>query len=206
VSQQKSASTEFTLIEVPPEVQTLVDEWDTEENLRKRRVFPIRIETLGWFTARGELPTSASIESDLQIGLEACLWNSPYWREILDDYHVVDLDAWGRILWPDSYKEAFYDNYFNFKVSDIPDEWSRADREKSHGRGAGRAREVAHKTVITNLLRGSQTACCWNGVKRVSADSLADFDWEVHYNGLLDTCRNAVHYPLKPTAIRFEIS
>lgn len=206
VSRQRPVSSEFNLIDIPPEIQTLVDEWDAEENLRKRRVFPIRIEALSWFTARGELPTSASIESDLQAGLEACLWNSPYWREILEDYRVVDIDAWGRILWPDSYREAFYDNYFPYTKCDIPDEWSRADREKSHGRGAGRAREVARKAVITNLLRASQTISCWNGAKRVSPESIADFDWEVHYNGLLEKCRDAIQYPLQPVSIRFEIS
>jgi hypothetical protein len=42
------------------------------------------------------------------------------------------MGGWKRIRRNDDIREAFYDLYF---PDDIPDEWSAADQEKSHGYG-----------------------------------------------------------------------
>lgn len=87
---------------------------------RARRVKIIPPACLFLTTARGRLSVIQSTEEDLMIPLEGLLHQSPFWSPLLP--MPGDDDA----------REAFFQNWF---PDDIPDEWSPAARQVSHGRG-----------------------------------------------------------------------
>lgn len=94
--------------------------WSTITSLREQRIYSIPYSSLYGFTRRGTgLDTMGQLH---WLGKEE-FEKSPYWKTKV----WVDGD--------DDTKENFYDTYFNYKLCDIPDEWSIKDREKSHGRG-----------------------------------------------------------------------
>jgi hypothetical protein len=57
------------------------------------------------------------------------LWGSVYWDEV-----AAAVGGWEAVRSNDEVREAFYDEHF---PKDIPDEWSKKERAKSHGRGIG---------------------------------------------------------------------
>ncbi len=203
--QQDLDSVIFATKDLPIELQSLVAEWDAEENLRKRRFYPIRMEALGWFTARGMLPTTDSIEDDLCWGLEGALWFSPYWRTILESYHASFHEPSNRLIWHDNCKEAFYHTYFPWTKYDIPDEWSAADRQKSHHRGLGKSAAAARILMLQHLLRSCKTAALWNGLQGLKADAIPDYDFESEYTKLQGACATGIPWPLPPISLAFEI-
>ena len=63
--------------------------------------------------------------------IEKYLVGCPFWDEVLTEY--ANVNEQGQIEWQsDDKMEEFYDTYF---PDDIPDEWSKRDKEKSHGDG-----------------------------------------------------------------------
>lgn len=192
--------------ELPKEFSDLVAEWDAEDNLRKRRVFPIRSEACLYLTARSSTPTSESLESDLMTGLEASLWASKYWRAVLERHGVRGISGDGRIGITDKCREAFYDTYFHFASHDIPDEWSRADREKSHGRGCGKTAENARQLYLTRIFQRSQSAGIWRGCQEMKGVTVSDLDFEVVYAEAREACQTHLEamMPLKPMTLQLD--
>lgn len=187
--------TPFVLRELPSETRVSIDEWDKEGSLRKRRVYKIRQEALLYLTQRSQDSELISSESDIQDELLESLLNSPYWSDILNGY--MKEGCWTS----DSYKEMFYETYFD----DIPDEWSREDREKSHGRGLARTPEIGLSRFIDSLFQRSKPVQIWNYIK---LDSYMDtLTWDNLYNGIRGECRKTLdlHLPFKPITRVFEI-
>ena len=89
--------------------------------MRKRRIYSIPTDCLYLFTKRGNMPACETTDMDLTHHLEENLHGSRFWDEYLSSLDGTDLQ-----------REEFYDTFF---PNDIPDEWSRKDREKSHGAG-----------------------------------------------------------------------
>ena len=104
----------FVGTHVPSCPKEHMDAWNARKDLpmRKRRAYAVPSECLYWMTERGKMRTSDSTEEDIMGSLRHMCSTSPFWSDKLD-YRV-------------------HDTYF---TSDIPDEWSSADRQKSHGRG-----------------------------------------------------------------------
>jgi hypothetical protein len=92
-------------------------------NIRMSRKFSIPYDCHLGLTRRGLNWNSSKVLHDMSL---YSLLASPIWAGILDDY-VDKNNEWRG----DDEKEAFYDKYF--KGCDVPDEWSVANREKSHG-------------------------------------------------------------------------
>jgi hypothetical protein len=80
--------------------------------MREARWGTIPYDCLHFFTGR-----TTNTESELLTGLEQALPGSQFWDEVLPHYNWLN-------------REEFFETYF---TSDIPDEWSSADRQKSHG-------------------------------------------------------------------------
>ena len=80
--------------------------------MRDARWATIPYDCLHLFTQR-----LTNTESELMSGLERALPGSQFWDEVLPSYNYLN-------------REEFFEKYF---TSDIPDEWSSADRQKSHG-------------------------------------------------------------------------
>lgn len=203
--QWSMATKPLPLIEIPSEIKTLINEWDAEENIRKRRVYAIRGEALLFLANRSTLATSISTESDIQTGLHRELWKSPYWHDILQEYRANGLTESESLDMPDRMKEAFFDTYFNWKTCDIPDEWTTAEREKSHGRGCGKTSEGALRQYMATLFRTCKSQL-WKHT--ISIDQIQNWDLEAEYSKLLEPCRSALldHFPMKPCTIKYEIS
>ncbi len=92
-------------------------------NLRKTRTQAVQCYCHLGYTSRG-----FRLETKLQCTHLYTLLENPVWAGLLETFVTEDYE------WKDdSAKEAFYDTYFGV-VGDVPDEWSVAEREKSHGR------------------------------------------------------------------------
>ena len=114
--------------------------------MRKRRQLSVPPECLYWGTKRGSLPVKKSVETDIMGNLRHMLKASPFWIDKLDD----DLDP-----------------YF---TSDIPDEWSSADRQKSHGRGVLSGPTADHALLLQGSLKRmygvAPSKMIWGGLER----------------------------------------
>jgi len=110
------------------EVVDALTEWDTLKG-RARRVYTVPYEALYWATARGGMTVYQSADAGLRGSLErpGKLWGSVFWDSVAED-----LGGWLAVRADAATRERFYDHFF---PDDIPDEWSVADRAKSHGSG-----------------------------------------------------------------------
>jgi hypothetical protein len=108
---------------------------------RKRRVFAPPIDCLSHLTARGSLDPYTSTESELM------------------DARALEA-ACGFSYSGDTEKEALYEARF---PADIPDEWSAADRAKSHGRGVN---ACDTRRFLQRWFGSMPCAAIWKGVDR----------------------------------------
>jgi hypothetical protein len=172
---------------IPKEVQVAIEDWALERCMRKRRAIKPRIEAL-LLTARSQQTPYESSEPQIQGGLLQALMVSEYWSAIIEPYMTGD-------KWKSSrHKEIFYDTHF---LQDIPDEWSLADREKSHGRGLGKTKEQARARFIQLTLQHSKSLELWNSTFP-SLD--CSMDWDALYSS-----RPQFLLPMKPVKKVFEI-
>ena len=136
---------------MPAEVETSLSEW-RETHGRQRRVFSIPVDCLYYFTERGR-KTSVydTTEKEIMGRLEkpGALWGSTYWDEIAD---------WAAVRGDDDVREAFYDEHF---PDDCPDEWSKADRAKSHGPGPLQKGATATAAIAFHRLIGRLPSIIW---------------------------------------------
>ncbi len=97
---------------------------------RDRRLYSIPKMCLYGITLRGRIRWSQNNLSQLN-NIEKYIIGCPFWDETLKKYATIDEN--GQITWnSDDTMEQFYDTYF---PDDIPDEWNKNDKLKSHGDG-----------------------------------------------------------------------
>jgi hypothetical protein len=196
------ANSTFQQRSIPKEFKEKLDTWDSESSLRKRREFKVRPEAITYICARSTMQTSESSEYDIGNNLESTLRQSPYWQSVLEDYQVND--DWKS----DRYKEMFYNTYFPYAVDDIPDEWSSADREKSHGRGHGKIKAIALRQYINAIFHNSQSLGIWDSIKSVSDNLPPNLDWDHIYDTMQSACLESINnqLPLIPLMNRFVLT
>lgn len=142
---------------LPIEVRTFYGDLKAIVGQRQRRIYKVPQDCLYWFTERGASRVNETNEDELLDGLEEALRGSSFW-----DQHLEKVNS-------DREREALYDTFFN---TDIPDEWSKADREKSHGGGCVPLTEEGSK-VNYKLLLGTTldrwfripSRGIWNGLE-----------------------------------------
>jgi hypothetical protein len=167
---------------IPIEVQDKLQEWQNETSLRNRRVLKPKPEALLYLTARSEQTPYVSSEPDIQLELENTLQKSEFWSYILEHYKTNN-------VWKsDDHKESFYQTYF---PDDIPDEWSLASREMSHGRGLGKTLENSRSRFIYNTLQRSKSLELWNS--KFNSDLDCTMDWNTLYS-----VKPVFQLPMKP--------
>jgi hypothetical protein len=98
-----------TLSIIPPDIV------HQEGNLRQQRAYKIPQGCLYGMTWRGRGGDSTEELRDLSVDT---LRASPYWKRLCSSEDL----------------EEFWNTYFEWTTVDHPDEWSLADREKSHGK------------------------------------------------------------------------
>ena len=122
----------------PTAVDTSVAEgrwatWNSKIGRREARAYAIPADALHAGTTRGQMPFKYTNIGDVRepVGLlsEGCR----FWQEALEKHGIVVDAETGATAFPsDDVLERFYECHF---PDDIPDEWSKRDQEKSHGRG-----------------------------------------------------------------------
>lgn len=101
--------------------------FDDPENLRRSRLYEIPSLCLYGMSWRGR---GADTTFDLHHLSLTTLQSSPYWRHRL----TGSVDTSGQWV-SEEQMELFWDTHFPWIACDHPDEWSEADRKKSHGEG-----------------------------------------------------------------------
>jgi hypothetical protein len=173
---------------IPDEVMDAIEEWSLEQSMRKRRVFKPRSEALLYLTERSEQSPYTSSEPEIQLDLEETLKSSEFWSEIMTPY--IKEGSWVS----DRKKEKFYDTFF---PHDIPDEWSSADREKSHGHGLGKTKEQARQRFIYHILQRSRSLELWDSAFPQNID--CSMEWDSLYSK-----KPLIELPMKPIRKVFE--
>lgn len=140
------------------EVDRARAEWEPLLGRRSRRQYPIPHECLYWLTERGAKTVYETSEKLLRGSLErpGKLWGSVYWDSVADA-----VGGWEAVRSDPEVRMAFYDEHF---PDDTPDEWSTADRELSHGRGASQPGTVPEAERFLRSWFGKlPSAVIWNG-------------------------------------------
>lgn len=106
-------------------------EWDAVVGRRAAREYAIPLEALHKETTRGAMSRKFTnildVRDPIPLLTEGCAW----WQHTAAQMGLVEEE--GCLSFPDDAAlERFYDCYF---PDDLPDEWSKVDQEKSHGRG-----------------------------------------------------------------------
>lgn len=117
-------------------MEEMLAEWQQAVGKRGRRRFKVQTVAIKWLTARGRMSYKESTESELMRGdvwrlLEGCR----YWDRKAAEFGLTDgLSAAAKAM--DEETEEALEGFINFAFpDDIPDEWSVADRQLSHGDG-----------------------------------------------------------------------
>lgn len=114
----------ITPLHLDPEEWSLEDAEDAlkKKGIRASRLFEIPFTAhLGW-TSRGFDTRTRISRTDLYTLLAHPLWAGHLEGYVSEDYEWKS----------DAMKEEFYDTYFG-AIGDIPDEWGKKEKEKSHG-------------------------------------------------------------------------
>ena len=170
---------------IPREVEAAIADWSIPGlSMKKRRAMKPKPEALLHLTLRSQQSPYESSEPQIQGGLLEALMTSEYWSAVLEPY-MAD-GKWKT----QRHKELFYDTHF---PQDIPDEWSSADREISHGRGLGKSPELARSRFIQYTLQHSKSLELWNSTFPSSLD--CSMDWDTLYSS-----RPVFSLPMKPVS------
>lgn len=111
------------------------EQWDSWSAAvgRSARMYPIPPEAIHRETTRGQIAHKYTNIGDLRDPIVLLAEGCQFWRSALEECGITQDAETGATIFPDDdVLEGFYDRYF---PDDIPDEWSKAEQEKSHGRG-----------------------------------------------------------------------
>jgi hypothetical protein len=107
--------------------------WDQRVGRRTARLYAIPVEALHAETTRGSLSRRYTNIQDLREPVPLLTEGCAYWQRVCAAAGIVEDPETGTVIFPDDEElEAFYEREF---PDDSPDEWSRADQQKSHGQG-----------------------------------------------------------------------
>ena len=121
-------------------------EWDSKVGRRAARIHPIPKDALHAGTTRGALPKKYTNIEDVRDPVVLLPESCAYWRAACATVGITEDAETGGVIFPDDdVLEAFVDKHF---PDDIPDEWSRADQEKSHGRGCADVAAAVGPSVV----------------------------------------------------------
>ena len=135
-----------------------LSEWSQLLGRKSYRVYSIPKNCLYGATCRGRLPWRCSTISQLN---ETHLIGCPFWEEAISEYALID----GLIIHWNS-EEQFYDRYF---PDDLPDEWTKAEKERSHGDGLLDPRDTTNLAKYARLFLSQCARLAWNSRPTVRA-------------------------------------
>jgi hypothetical protein len=157
----ESTETRKTMLNpTPPAMWSYIRDWDNWcDNIGRRaaRIHAIPVDALHRGTTRGSLSHRFTNIDEIREPLPSLIDGCPWWkRQIAKAGIVVEEDTGAVVFESDESLEDFYDRHF---PDDTPDEWSRADQEKSHGRGCLETAPVQRPVELHEEPVSQQ---CWN--------------------------------------------
>ena len=107
--------------------------WAAVAGRRQARLHAIPADALHTETTRGAMAPKYTNIGDVREPIPLLSEGCTFWQEALKTHGIITDEETGATEFPDDdMLETFYARYF---PDDIPDEWSKQDQEKSHGRG-----------------------------------------------------------------------
>ena len=143
---------------------TRLAEWKKVLGRKSYRVYSIPTACLYGITCRGRLSWRCSTVSQLH---ETYLIGCPFWEEAISEYALIDglLIHWNSDPGEPSV-EQFYDRYF---PDDIPDEWTKAEKDRSHGDCLLDPRDTANLAKYARRFLSQCARLAWNSRPTVRA-------------------------------------
>jgi len=130
--------------------------WTTVMGRRAARIYSIPTDALHAETTRGQIPFKYTNIGDLREPVLLLSEGCKFWQEAVAAVGATINDA--SFEFPnDDALEAFYDHHF---PDDIPDEWSKQDQEKSHGRGC--QEKVVPPAFLVKVREEPVSQKAWN--------------------------------------------
>jgi hypothetical protein len=134
---------------------TRMEAWKEMVGQKSHRLYSIPTACLYGITERGSIGWNRSTLSQL-TQIESSLMGCPFWEEALTPYSTLT----ATIQWnSDEDREAFYDAYF---PDDIPDEWNKLEKQRSHGDGILPPKESVQFGKYVRLFLSSIARLSWN--------------------------------------------
>ena len=148
--------------EIDLQCEQFLNEMELCKGRRSARIYKIPTACLYGTTARGMSQWTQHNYTQL-YNVEKYLVGCPFWDEALLSYaDVID----GNIQWnSDDTMEKFYEKYF---PDDIPDEWTFAEQQKSHGDGILGPSEKVKLSKWSNIFMTKLPHLAWNTSKAVN--------------------------------------
>ena len=139
-----------------------IREWDENSGRISRRVYSPPKECLYGVTLRGCLKWTQHNMVQLH-NVEKYLVGCSFWDETLSEYADVSED--GIIEWQsDDKMEEFYEIFF---PDDIPDEWTKTEKLKSHGDGIIGPNDKVNMCKFSRIFMTKMPHLAWNTTKAV---------------------------------------
>lgn len=162
--EQQDESFRSQILEIDKYNAQTLNEWAASIGKRDRRIYQIPTSCLYGTTLRGTYKWSQNNLTQL-YNVEKYLVGCPFWDEVLIEYAVID-DK-GNIAWlSDDKMEAFYETYF---PDDIPDEWSKKDKLKSHGDGILAPTDKPNIAKYSRNFLSRMPRLAWNTMRTVNS-------------------------------------
>jgi hypothetical protein len=134
--------------------QSQINHWNSLLGT-KARVYSIPPSALYGRTLRGRMRWAQSTVSQLN-DIEPYMIGCPFWEEAISEYGTIE----STILWnSDDDREAFYQRYF---PDDIPDEWTKSEKAKSHGEGILGPKESLTMVKYARSYLSKLSRFAWN--------------------------------------------
>jgi hypothetical protein len=130
---------------------------------KNRRIFTIPSICLYGNTLRGCYKWSQN--NFIQLNdIEKYLIGCPFWDEAISEYGKIEER---NIIWnSDTIQESFYTIYF---PDDIPDEWTKEDKLKSHGDGILGPNDIQNMWKYSRIFMSNPSYLAWNTSNDVSS-------------------------------------
>lgn len=131
-----AAATAGVATELTQSMQEKLAEWQATVGRRRRRCFKVQTVAIKWLTARGRMSYNETTIRDLMNNNVWRLFKGcRYWdRKAVEFGLIGGLEAAENAI--DDETQDALEGFINFAFpDDIPDEWSVADRQLSHGDG-----------------------------------------------------------------------
>jgi hypothetical protein len=140
-------------------------EWTAVIGRRQARIHAIPVEALHSGTTRGQMSRRFTNINEIREPIpglgEGCAW----WQSALAAAGIEQDPETDALAFPDdATMESFYDAHF---PDDIPDEWSAADQQKSHGRGVEETAPPAPAPIL--VCEEPVSTRAWNLATHVRA-------------------------------------